>query len=249
MPTVKKRKQWSIWRYEYAYDEYRKVEPMRQKVSDCLQGEEYVKSKEEYLRKTQWYKKHNDEYQAFVARATFYSKTSYALRVYEGLVTAGEPEILLPENGGMDFLRRYATVYKNDLHSLQVRLNRDQFTSGLRVMVAEPTADDKNPFVIKEYGASSFLRAYFVDMDGESVAKFVLMDESTMAFDIKTKSSTFKERIIRSMDSIANHTRPAFAFAGCQPLLKPISIPPLIWEMELVLKLMLILVLLIHMLK
>lgn len=195
MPTVKKRKQWSIWRYEYAYDEYRKVEPMRQKVSDCLQGEEYVKSKEEYLRKTQWYKKHNDEYQAFVARATFYSKTSYALRVYEGLVTAGEPEILLPENGGMDFLRRYATVYKNDLHSLQVRLNRDQFTSGLRVMVAEPTADDKNPFVIKEYGASSFLRAYFVDMDGESVAKFVLMDESTMAFDIKTKSSTFKERL------------------------------------------------------
>lgn len=195
MPTVKKKSQWSIWRYEYAYDEYRKVEPMRQKVSDCLQGEEYIKSKEEYLRKTQWYKKHKDEYQAFVARATFYSKTAYALRVYEGLVTAGEPEILLPENGKMNFLRQYATVYKSDLHSLQVRLNRDQFTYGLRVMVAEPTADDKNPFVIKEYGASSFLRAYFTDIGGKSVAKFVLMDESTMEFDLKTKSSTFTERL------------------------------------------------------
>lgn len=197
MPTVRKSKQPVNWAATYAYKEYPIVQGMRKQVEDCLQGQHHIKMKGgEYLPRTQWFMEHEKEYIAYVRRATFYGKTAYAMRVYEGLVTAGEPQIRLPEDGRMDFLRMYATVYKRDLHSLQVRLNRDQFATGLRVMLAEPTDDKDIPFVIKEYGAGSFLRAHFISVGGESVCKFVLMDESHMEFDMDTKQETFVEQLM-----------------------------------------------------
>lgn len=196
MPTVKKKRtNWNIWLNEYAFPEYSAIQLMRKQVEDCLQGQAYIKLNEQYLPRTQWFVEHEAEYQAYVRRATFYAKTSYALRVYEGLCTAGTPKITLPKDGRMDFLKQYATVYHRDLHSLQVRLNRDQFACGLRVILADPTDDKKIPFVIKEYSAANFLRAQFIDIDGESVAKFVLMNESGYQFDMNTKKDEYVERL------------------------------------------------------
>ena len=197
MPTVQKKKKWpDSWRTDYAFREYATLKRMRLQVEDCLQGQHHIKSKGgEYLPKTHWFETHPCEYNAYVQRATFYGETGYAMRIYEGLVMAGSPEILLPSDGRMDFLRNMATVYKRGLHSLQVRVNRDQIAAGLRIMLVEPTLDDANPFVIKEYAAWCFLRAHFINIDGESVCKCVLMDESTEEFNIATKKVEEVERV------------------------------------------------------
>lgn len=195
MGAIKKKKEWSEWRCEYAFKEFRDLELMRQRVEDCLQGQQYIKQHECYLPRTHWYMTHDAEYKAYVRRATFYAQTLYAFRLYEGLVLAGSPEILLPEDGRMEFLRTYATVYKGTLKSLQINMNKAQFSSGLRLMLVEPTQFEDRPFVILEYGASSFLRAKFEKIDGESAAKFILMDESAYEFDMKSKKDVFKERL------------------------------------------------------
>lgn len=197
MPTVQKKKKWpDTWRVDYAFREYLTLKNMRRQVEDCLQGQHHIKDKGgEYLPKTHWFQTHEEEYKAYVQRATFYGETGYAMRIYEGLVMAGSPEILLPADKRMDFLRDRATVYKRGLHSLQVRANRDQLAAGLRILLVEPTQDKANPFVIKEYGAWCFLRAHFIEKDGESICKFVLMDESTEEFNIVTKKVEEVERL------------------------------------------------------
>lgn len=195
MAAVKKKKEWAEWRCEYAFKEFPDLELMRLRVEDCLQGQQYIKRHECYLPRTHWYMTHDAEYKAYVRRATFYAQTLYAYRLYEGLVMAGSPEILLPKDGRMDFLLTYATVYKGNLKSLQMSMNKAQFSAGLRLMLVEPTQSDDHPFVILEYGASSFLRAEFEKIDGESAAKFILMDESAYEFDRVTKKDVFKERL------------------------------------------------------
>lgn len=198
MPAIKKKSP-SEWRREslqYAFPEYNDLVEYRMRVDDCLQGQKNIKRKAIYLPPTKWQEEHTEEYHAFLQRALFYSMTTYAMRIYEGLTMSGFPEIILAEDGKMDFILRSATVHHRDLHSLQSNLNREQFSHGLRCMLVDPTDNPQYPFVIKEYCANSFLRAYFDSNSGDSKARMVLLDESGYDYDLKTKQDVYAPRFL-----------------------------------------------------
>ena len=81
-----------------------------------------------------------------------------------------------------------ASVTRDGLKQIQVRLNKEQMTHGLRMMLLEVRDDNLCPFFIQEYPANKFLRAHFNDtmISGESMADMVLLNESTVENDISS---------------------------------------------------------------
>lgn len=181
-----------------AFPEYRELSECREVVDDCLSGQRTVKEKVRYLPPNDWQKSHEDQYKAFLRRALFPGETRYALDIYEGMFSLGNPKISLPESGKLDFIIKNASVYGDDLKQIQMRLNSEQMSHGLRCLLLEVRADADKPFFIREYPAGKFLRSHFSDIDGESFADFILLDESTGVYDLATFSDAtdYKLRIL-----------------------------------------------------
>lgn len=167
---------------QIAYPEYLELSECREIVDDCLAGQRTIKSKMEYLPPNAWQRKHPDQYNAFLYRALFPGETEYALEIYNGLFSIGEPTITLPPDGRLDYMINTASVYGDGLKQVQIRLNNEQMSHGLRCMLLEVRSDRERPFMIREYDAGKFLRSHFTSIDGESVCDFILIDESTMEF-------------------------------------------------------------------
>ena len=183
---------------QFAMEEYPVLVNYRERVDDCLQGQACIKSKStKYLPPSKWQEENPDEYAAYIRRALFYSLTAYAMRIYEGLSTAGKPSISLPSDRRMDFIIKAATVHRRDLHDLQHNLNREQLAHGLRCMLLMPTDDREFPFVIQELGANGFLNAMFAnDENGFSKARMILLNASTQEFNKKTKLYDYVQRLM-----------------------------------------------------
>lgn len=169
---------------DLAFPDYKDLQEARQLVDDCLAGQNTIKSKEKYLPPNDWQKEHPDQYSAFLRRALFPGETSYALDIYRGLFSLGNPRINLPANGKLDYIVNRASVFGDGLKAVQKRLNTEQMSHGLRCMLVGVTADIDRPFFIQEYAADKFLRSHFHWNGSESVADFVLLNESTERFDL-----------------------------------------------------------------
>ena len=164
---------------EFAYYGYDKLAACRELVEDCLGGQWQIKEKtKKYLPADKWQQQHNDDYDAYLFRALFFDYTRKALNRYVGMLNMGEPNISLPENGKLDFLKDRATQYGDGLKSLQRRLNEAQLSQGLICCLLESTGRDDAPFVIQTYRARDFIRTKFDTENGRSFARFVLLDES-----------------------------------------------------------------------
>ena len=169
-----------------AFPEYRELKECRAVVDDCLAGQRTIKEKGKYLPPNDWQKTHEDQYKSFLRRALFPGETKYALDIYTGLFSLGEPKITLPPDGKLDFIISNASVYGDTLKMVQMRLNSEQMSHGLRCLLLEVRNDGEKPFFIREYSAAKFLRSHFTDIDGESAADFILMDESTETYSLAT---------------------------------------------------------------
>lgn len=208
-----------------AFPEYQELAEARQLVDDCLAGQKTIKSKEKYLPPNEWQKTHTEQYLAFLRRALFPGETRYALDIYEGLFSIGDPRIVLPKDGSLDFIIKYASVYNDSLKRVQMRLNSEQMSHGLRCLLAETRDDTERPFFIREYSAEKFLRSHFRDEGGESFPDFILMDESTGIYDLKTKQDSidFKLRVF-ALDANGDYYQrgmPLGEFAKFDPLNPP----------------------------
>lgn len=170
----------------FAFSDYAELAECRDIVDDCLAGQKTIKEKLKYLPPNEWQREHYVQYQDFLRRALFPGETRYALDIYEGLFSLGNPRITFPRDGRMDFIQRKAGVCGDNLKAIQMRLNSEQMSHGLRCLLLETRADEHNPFYISEYTAAKFLRAHFVNIAGESRADFILLDESTCEYDLAT---------------------------------------------------------------
>lgn len=178
-----------------AFPEYLKLKESREVVDDCLAGQNTIKEKKKYLPPNDWQKTHEDQYRAFLRRALFPGETKYALDIYEGLFSLGTPTVSLPASGKLDFIINNASAYGDSLKDVQMRLNSEQMSHGLRCMLLEVKSDIDKPFFIREYSANKFLRSHFTDIDGESVADFVLVDESASIYDLNTFSDIVRYQL------------------------------------------------------
>ena len=183
---------------QFAFDGYQELKECREQVDDCLAGQKTIKEKTRYLPPNEWQEAHPNEYKAFLRRALFPGETKYALDIYDGLFAIGKPGVKLPEDGRMNFIISRASVEGDSLHDVQLRANSEQMSHGLRCFLLDPRRDRESPFVIKEYPAAKFLRSHFTEIDGESVADFILLDESTSEYDLTTFSdrADYKLRIL-----------------------------------------------------
>lgn len=170
----------------YAFPGYHDLVELRELVDDCLAGQRTIKERGKYLPPTKWQEKYPEKYREFLFRALFPNETKYSLDIYEGLFNIGEPQVTLPEDGRMNYLLNDASVTRDGLKQIQVRLNKEQMTHGLRLLLLEVRDDEKAPFYIQEYGANKYLRSHFNTqmVSGESIADMVLLNESTLVNDI-----------------------------------------------------------------
>ena len=182
----------------HAFPEFNDLQECRNTVDDCLAGQRTIKEKIKYLPPNDWQKVHKEQYEAFLRRALFPGETKYALDIYEGLFSLGEPKITLPEDGRLDYIIQHASVYNDSLKRVQLRLNSEQMCHGLRCLLVEVKQNAEQPFFIREYSASKFLRSHFKDIDGESVADFILVDESEEVYSLTTFTNEviYKLRIL-----------------------------------------------------
>lgn len=179
----------------YAFPGYFELTAERERVDDCLKGQWHIKQKKDkYLPKDRWQKKNNEDYLAYLERALFYNYTRKTLNRYVGMLDMGEPDISIA-NARMDFFRDCATQYGDGLKALQRRINTAQIKHGLICLLLESTGDDKYPFVIQTYRADNFLNVYYMAERGKSYAKFVLLDESSFEYNLKTKQYEFSPRL------------------------------------------------------
>ena len=170
-----------------AFPGYGDLVELRELVDDCLAGQRTIKERGKYLPPTKWQEKYPEKYREFLFRALFPNETKYSLDIYEGLFNIGDPQITLPDDGKMNYLVSDASVTRDSLKQIQVRLNKEQMTHGLRLLLLEVRDDEKRPFYIQEYGANKFLRAHFNSemISGESIADCVLLNETTLVNDIR----------------------------------------------------------------
>lgn len=188
MVTVMNRESELATASDLAYYGYEKLAQCRDRVEDCLGGQRRIKEQSvKYLPADKWQKNNTDDYAAYLRRALFFSYTRKALNRYVGMLDMGEPDISLPENGKLDFIKDKATQYGDGLKSLQRRINEAQLSQGLIGLLLESTGKEDVPFVIQTYRAKDFLRTKFEIRDGKSFARFVLLDESGYEYDMNTK--------------------------------------------------------------
>lgn len=171
-----------------AFPEYPELLECRDIVDDCLAGQRTIKARGKYLPPTKWQKEHPEKYKEFLYRALFPGETKASLDTYEGLFQLGSPHVTLPPDGRMNYIIDDASVTRDGLKQIQVRLNKEQMAHGLRMMLLEVRDNEHCPFFIQEYPANKFLRAHFNDtlISGESMADMVLLNESTVENDIRT---------------------------------------------------------------
>lgn len=167
---------------QFAFPGYKELVDLRELIDDCLAGQRTIKERGKYLPPTRWQQKYPEKYTEFLFRALFPNETKYSLDIYEGLFTIGDPEINLPDDGRMNYLVHDASVTRDSLKNIQIRLNKEQMSHGLRMLLLEVRDDTERPFFIQEYGANKFIRSHFNSemVSGESIADCVLVDESTL---------------------------------------------------------------------
>lgn len=187
----------------FCFPGYTRLSELRERVDDCLNGLRTMEEKKKYLPPTKWQRSNEGAYIDFLYRSLFPMETKYSLDIYEGLFRIGSPSITLPDDGKMNYLIDDASLLRDGLKNIQMRLNKEQMAHGLRVMLLEVRDDPEKSFFIQEYEADKFISYHFRDdVFEEKILDMVLLDESCLSHDIVnwTYTKVTKFRIL-ALDS------------------------------------------------
>lgn len=205
-------------------DDYRRAQAVRERVRDVTAGAAVVKSlggnladSYKYLIPTERQKSNADEYQRYLAMAVWPGYTGATDLTAGGLLAVGEPTWKIPPNHReLQQLIEYATPFKDGVKALQLRINRRQRIDGQCVLLMEVNSDERirngDPmFFINSYKSEKFLTAWFDFEDGESIARFVILDESDYEFDwIKKRRNYVNKYRLLGIDERDRYYQMAF---------------------------------------
>ena len=164
---------------------------------DFYAGSDVVKAQgDKYLPKSRWHRNGGadgkQDYEDYKARAVFYSYLKDAVDTSLGVLKKGEPTVKLPRQ--IAFMEKSATVYHDGLTALKGKLDAIIMLTGCAGLSLEVNnqgnGDAERPdFFINIWQPESIRDKNFDhdELTGESYATLVLLDESTMAFDKKSK--------------------------------------------------------------
>ena len=178
---------------QYAFPEYDSLLEIREQIDDCLAGLRTNGEKMKYLKPTKWQKKHPDSFNEFLYRALFPFETKYSLDIYQGLFRLGSPHVHLPES--LQYMLKNASAKGDGLKEVQVRLNTEQMSHGLRMMLLETRKDREEPFFIQEYSANKFISCHVKTENGETFPDIILLNESSIVNDMGSLSYTYDTKV------------------------------------------------------
>lgn len=149
-----------------------------------------------YLPMSRWHRNGGSDgkqdYEDYKSRAIFFSYFRDAIETSLGVLKKGEPTIKLPKKIG--FMEKCATVYHDGLVALKGKLDSIIMRTGCAGLSLEVntsgTGDAERPdFFINIWQPESIKDKNFEhdELTGESYATLVLLDESEMVFDKKSK--------------------------------------------------------------
>ena len=164
---------------------------------DIFAGSDCVKELDEkYLPKSRWHRNGGadgkQDYEDYKARAIFFSYLKDAIETSLGVLKKGEPTIKLPPQ--IAFMEKSASVYHDGLVELKGKLDATIMLTGCAGLSLEVNSQgngntERPDFFINLWQPESIKDKNFEhdELTGESYATLVLLDESEMRFDKKTK--------------------------------------------------------------
>jgi len=138
------------------HPDYEKVKASWDKIRDCMDGEDVVKSKKElYLpRPSGMSGEYKDAYKGYIERAHFPLIVSYALSGALGIVITKLPEFNIPKQ--LEYLHKTATKDGKSLQQLFLDVVIEIFQTG-RVPLLVDLVAEKNEFRFVQYKAEDFI--------------------------------------------------------------------------------------------
>ena len=164
---------------------------------DIFAGSDLVKKLgDKYLPKSRWHRAGGNDgkqdYEDYKTRAIFFSYLKDAIETSLGVLKKSAPTIKLPPK--ISFMEKSATVYHDGLVALKGKLDAIIMLTGCAGLSLDVNNQgdgnaDRPDFFINIWQPESIKDKNFAhdELTGESYATFVLLDESEMVFDKKTK--------------------------------------------------------------
>ena len=172
---------------QLADPEYSRMVPLWELCDDVFAGELAVKAKDAkyiYQPVSKSGKDRRKAWEAYKGRGVMPDYAASTLEKMCGILSGTPPDITFDGKAArLDFLREYATPYHDGLDALADRVRRFVLRSGRYCLLLEPDEDEKIGFHINEYKCRKFLRAKAVDGGGETYAKLVLLDTSSIIYE------------------------------------------------------------------
>lgn len=167
--------------------EYPTMVDIWQMMDDCFAGELAIKAQDEkyiYRPESKRGAKSQRKWDAYKGRGKFPNLPMKELKKSIGILCAKSPEVLLDGKAArLEFLREFATPYRDGLDALFLRTVENVLRYGRYCLLLEPTNDDERGFHINEFRPQKFIRAKYAEKDGVSFAKMILLDTSSIDYD------------------------------------------------------------------
>ena len=186
---------WKDFVKNFCPTEYRIKCDEWQKCRDAFAGEDAIRAAgEKYLYRPES-KKKPAAWKAYLERPKFPSYCKDTLLKMCGILSTGQPEMKLDD---LEFFRDWATSDHGGLVALANRVIENVLKFGryhLLLQVGD-TTQGQNLFYIDHFAPEKFLDCDWETEKGESYLTWVLLDDSDVVFDIRTKKRDFDRRLL-----------------------------------------------------
>lgn len=164
-----------------------------------FEGETAIKKNaDKFICRPKSKRKSEKKWQEYLSRGKYPTADSpaHTLEKMIGILGAKSPDVTLDGKAAtLNFLREYATPFRDGLDALFLRTVEQILRVGRYCFLLEPNDDDKVGFHINEYRADKFLRAEVTEENGESYANLVLLDTSNITFSTKVWRDVYYPQI------------------------------------------------------
>lgn len=186
---------------QLAVPEYSEMLKLWEICDDCFAGELAIKAKDDKYIYRPSSKRGDTElarkaWEAFKGRGKFPNLPAESLEKMVGVLCAKPPDVSFSGKAEkLEFLRNYATPFRDGLDALFSRTVENVLRSGRYCLLLEPDNGGGTGFHINEYRARKFLRAKVNYADGESYAKLILLDTSSIDYDYTIWKEVYSPQI------------------------------------------------------
>ena len=217
--AISRRKAAQLCLEQLADPEYSMMLPLWELCDDVFRGELAVKAKDDkyiYRPKSKQGATRGRAWEAYKGRGKLPDFAAKTLNKMCGILSSSPADIRLDGKASiLGCMREYATPYHDGLDSMAGRVREHILRSGRYCLLLEPDQDEAIGFHINEYKCRKFLRAKAVSSGGETYAKLVLLDTSSIVYDTALWRDVYYPQItLLALDEKGRYYQARFGESG-----------------------------------